>query len=73
MKRFFNKPIGLFLLALLVVVSGLGAALHSYTGPQNRTRTEPVEVCKVVLLYPFRVRIALFSRAGMRNSHPRAL
>ncbi len=48
MNRFFNKPIGLFLLALLSLM-GLGAAVYAYTGP-DRTRTEPVEVCKVVLL-----------------------
>jgi hypothetical protein len=47
-NRFFNKPIGLFLLALLALM-GLGAGLYAYTGP-DRTRTEPVEVCKVNLL-----------------------
>jgi hypothetical protein len=51
MKRFFNKPIRLFLLALLVAVSSLGAALHSYTGPQNRTRTETGQACVYMLRY----------------------
>jgi hypothetical protein len=51
MKRFFNKPIALILLALLVIVSGLGAALHSYTGPQNRTRTETGQACVYMLRY----------------------
>jgi hypothetical protein len=51
MKRFLNKPIALILLALLVIVSGLGAALHSYTGPQNRTRTETGQACVYMLRY----------------------
>jgi hypothetical protein len=51
MKRFLNKPIALILLALLVIVSGLGAARHSYTGPQNRTRTETGQACVYMLRY----------------------
>lgn len=48
MKPFFSKRTWIIWITTLAVVAGLGAAMFAYTGP-NRTRTEDVIVCKIVL------------------------
>lgn len=48
MKPFFCKQIWIIRITALTLLAGLGAAMFAYTGP-NRTRTEAVIVCKIIL------------------------
>lgn len=48
MRPFFGKQTWIIWMTALAVVAGLGATMFAYTGP-DRTRTEDVIVCKIVL------------------------